>query len=376
MKQNCLSGNINFRIAKYLFLVIISGVCSINSIIGQESIGYQYHTRYLKAKYFMHWNENRNIDSTIYYYDQALSTGIYFEYHHFPVLIELLLFKRLEKCREYIKMGIKHGLTWKEIQLGIHYSRKLLSLPANSHLYAHRERIQPQDLISTKEYRDISGKNHMNRHISCPWARKQIQKALRLDQQGGRKFHSLKNARKTEKNDSLVYQMIYSVIDSLGRVPTVQDVGEDAYDEISLFIIHMDADRLITLLPYFVKAINEGSYHDNEGVAYALERTGLVTGKYIICEKDSFTIFTDTVTQINRTPVYSYLGAMPYPIDTNTYRVPGKRLFVRPVHPMIGKNRVDQMLSLLCLQPLPVFLEKNKIAVIDHEGNMIDPDSP
>lgn len=320
----------------------------------------------------MHWNENRNIDSTIYYYDQALSTGIYFEDHHFPVLIELLLFKRLEKCREYIKVGVKHGLTWKEIRLGIDYSRKLSSLPANSHLYAQNERIQPQDLISPKEYQEISGKKNIIHRIACPWARKQIQKALRLDQQGGRKFQSAKNTRKTGKNDGMVYQIICSVIDSLDRVPTVQDVGEDAYDEISLFIIHMEAERLIHLLPYLVKAINEGTYHDNEGVAYAIERTGLITGKYITWENDSFTIYTDTVTQINKTPIYSYLGIMPYPIDTNVYQVPEKRLFIRPSHPMIGKNRIDQMLSLLCLESLDLFLERNKVAIIDHRGNIIN----
>lgn len=333
-----------------------------------QTKGYIYHTNYNKALLFTKFNQVENIDSFCYYYDKALETGIFFKQHHINALSTVLLYDKQDKAKYYVNFGLQYGLSKSDVQLAIRFARNISknSITRWNKFYPFDSKTKTS-MIFPKTYISINPENNrINR-----WASKEIWKAVKIDQRNGRKTNSKGQYIQQLENDHKVYVIVKSVVDSLGRIPTVNDIGEAASDELSLFFIHMQAESLITFLPALVRSINEGTFMANEDIAYSIERSALYSGSIIIAnEQNDFEILIDTTSQINNSPIYSYIGECYFKYRNDTIK--NARFSILPMHPKIGLEKVNRMRALLCLDPWEEFIRNKGIVIVDHLGKVIN----
>jgi hypothetical protein len=333
------------------------------NFITAQTVGYQYNSNYQKSISFLSIGVE-NIDSALYYYNKVRKTGVYFKDNQLLIATYSLLNGYADSARFYLIEGAKKDLSWKDIKLCLTRTQFLLQKGKEmwNRDYPFKDTLRQNQLLSKKAYKLCV--ENQDKEKPNEWAISLCHKMLKADQHFARKNATEKDRLRMREQDTKIFDLMTKLVDSLKRLPTMNEIGENNFDNLALYFIHMKAERLVSFMPFIVKAVNNGTYFANEDIAYAIEQTGMMTGHYLIVnDKQQYDVFIDTTSQQNKMPVYSYLGEYYTPIKEDT--IPGKRLYILPTQPEIGIERVNAMRKLLCLLPWEEFIQRKKIAVIN-----------
>jgi hypothetical protein len=352
---------------KFKFFQIFGGIYIFAFMLGfhacGQTKGYTYNINCQRSFFFLSVF-SENIDSSIYYYKEARKSGVYFKDNQLFMATYALFLGRIDSARAYLIEGAKKDFSWKDIKLCLKHARFFLKKEKEmrNRDYPFKDTLHQNQLLSKKAYKLHAA--HQVKEKPNKWAKSLCRKMLRADQRYGRKNTTEKDRLRMREQDTKVFDLMTQLVDSLKRLPTMNEIGENNFDDLALYFIHMKAERMVSFMPFIVEAINNGTYFANEDIAYAIEQTGMMTGHYLVVnDQQKYGIFIDTTSQQNKMPVYSYLGEYYLPIKEDT--IPGKRLYILPTRPEIGIKRVNAMRKLLCLLPWEEFIQRRRIAVIN-----------
>lgn len=327
-----------------------------------QSPGKTYHQNIRRANACLK-SESCPLDSVLFYYEKARAGNIFYFYDQAHILGGVVRQKDTLKAKQLLLEGANEGVQWKDYRsyFGL---RKRTEKRYFSDRAPVWQSFRLKDWVTKSEF----SKAYTKKNTQAPaWVKRTIRKAGRLDSKGGREWDTKEGYDQRVVWDDQMFHLLKSIVDSLGRIPSYQELGENLSFIFSTCLLHLDAEQLLYLFPYLTKAIHEGDFFEIGDLVYSIDRVARLSGMYLVLENDSLVIkdLTNSVLPDWGNP-YGYLGDIEIRnvLDTSRNRTP---FIIPPPHPAISMEAVNQLRDSLCAETFEEYLQRVGVKVVSVE---------
>ena len=325
-------------------LIVFLLLSFTTSLFAQTPTQVNFYYNYLNKSKQLY--SQANYLQSISYILKALETDINYGGDAFvglPLFLEKIPVENnqqyFEKLSKYISLLASHGYDKKSVktiinQVNTHGLNFIAdSLKPNFYIYSNQldynQLIDSQ--ITKQNYK--AWRKKLNKNLN-PSLVRTLKKIDRIDQHG----RSRATKQELMEKDSLVFEMLNTLIHKNNGFPSISEIGEGGYEVISTCIIHMALENIIKLLPSLEAAIKNGNAFIGNDIIYSIDRIAIEEGKFLIYENGQYDIKYDT-TRFYKNYSYSSMGAFYIRLksDSSSHR------YLYPLHPDIKQDQVDSI---------------------------------
>ncbi len=347
---------------RFLAPALIFLCLSAGTLIQAQSPGMLYHQNIRRANACLK-SKSCPLDSVLFYYEKARAGNVFYFHDQANILGGVVRQKDTLKAKQSLLEGANEGVQWKDYRSYFGLRKR-----TEKRYFSDREpvwqSVRLKDWVTKSEF----SKAYTKKNTQAPaWVKRTIRKAGRLDQKGGREWDTKEGYDQRVVWDNQMFHLLKSIVDSLGRIPSYQELGENLSFTFTTCLLHLDAEQLHYLFPYFTKAIHEGDFFEIGDLVYTIERVAQLYGMYLVLENDSLVIkdLTSSFLPDWGNP-YGYLGDIEIRnvLDTSRNRTP---FIIPPRHPAISMEAVNQLRDSLCAETFEEYLQRVGVKVVSVE---------
>ncbi len=319
-----------------------------------------YYSGLTKAKLLIAENENEKaIDEMI----KVLQLNIGYSGDAYFLLKTLLentpkeSASYMAKLSNYCSFASQNGLTLKDINGLVKSANKYGNYYRADSLkplyYITSHSLKSSDFIDKKTIKrnEIAYKKarkpFFNKNLS-----KEIKQLEKIDQ-----TNRVKN-RSGSNDDSIVFAKLKPIIEKNKGLPKFYEVTEDNYEDLDLFLCHMDLDKIIEILPYLIEGTQNGDFFISEGILYAIDRAAVERGEYLKLENGKFSIVRDSTRLFGGAFPSGYGGFF---FSTKENR---KDMHIFPISDLVSLEEVNKLRALLLLPSLEEHAKINHFKIM------------